>query len=297
MAEQLGPDGKPLATGGEPTGVRFPEDELAEIEKKADEKAKASEQEGDEKAGGDTGGAPDDDDASVAKLQSFMQKKGISDIGKLVDQMADLESKNTKLSQDVQRLSAATAAPAGEPGGFSTARALPRIPVKDEDIPLPENLIELVTDRNKLQTLLKSVRQAARDEYEQGRQVDDYATAKAQVDRKQAENPERFDELRPTMLELTVKYPKANIDQLWTMAEEKQAAKEKALTDRIKASLGLDSIDTAKLKDIVKRSRVAPISSGTGRQVIPVERDEEKAKSDLLTAIANADNFDEHKKS
>jgi hypothetical protein len=291
MAEKLGPDGKPLATGGEPGGVRFPEDELADIERKADEAAKVSEQDGGEKTGDEVKETPDDDDASVAKLQSFMQKKGIKDIVALVDLTADLESKNTKLGQDVQRLSAVTQAPLGEPGGFSTSRVRPQLPEKDEDIPLPENLIELVTDRGKLQTLMKSVKKMARDEYEQGRQAEEVDSHREEVARKQAENPEKFEELRPTMFELAGKFPTLRIDQLYAMAEKRVVDKDKALIDKFKTALGLDNVDTAKLKDVLKRARVAPISSGTGRQVDIPESEKKKADAELLTAIANADKY------
>lgn len=262
----------------DPQGVRFPEDELADLEKKAGEAQAVEEAPKDEK--------PDanDEDASVAKLQEFMVKKGIKDIGVLVDMARDLESKNTRLSQDVQRLSAVTQYPAAQMPG----RQIP--PGGDDDIELPENPIELVTDKNKLRQFVKMLDDRARANVQKVRYSEQVQDIQAQVDRKRAEDPEKFDRLRGTMFELAGKNPAATIDQIMQMAEKAEVDKEAALVERVKKSLGLDTMDTAKLKSIVSRARTAPVSSGTGKQV-DMKPDTKKEHEELLTAIANADKF------
>lgn len=283
--EKPGADVKPPVTEGETKGERFPEDDLADIEKKADEEA-GSKQDAEEKGEAGEADAGHEDDASVAKLQAFMVKKGIKDIGALVDLTADLESKNTKLSQDVQRLSAIPNLTGGAPA------ARPPIQAGSDEIELPDNPIELVTDKSKLKAFVQAIRKAARDEYERGKQADDDLSVRQKVAQKMAENPERFQELRPIMYELSLQFPKADIDQIYSMAEKREADKEKALIDKVRANLGLDKTDTDKLRAIVGRVRGAPISSGTGKQVDQGQADEQKANAELLKAIANADKYD-----
>jgi hypothetical protein len=293
--EKPGADGKSPVTGGETKGVRFPEDELTDIEKKADEKAAQTKQGEADQAGKDGEGAQDDDDASVAKLQSFMQKKGVNDISKLVDHFTDLEKKNTLLSQDVQRLSAVTRFPAGEPGaGYAPPGGRDVKP--PAEVELPENAIDLVTKPGALKSFVASIKASVRDEvrqeYEQGRQAETVQGLKERVARKMAEDPDKFQSLRPTMYELSFQHPYADIDELYSLAEKAVEAKEAALVKKIESRLGLDKGDAAKLKGVVTRLRTAPISGGTGKQVdLPKQTDVEKSNAELLKAIANADKF------
>src|SRR4030065_30096 len=104
-----GTDGNDPITDGGPKGDGLTQDsDLTKIERAADEE-EGSDQAGLEKPGSvDKDAGRDAEDASVAKVQAFMVKHGIKEIGDLVDRTSDLESKKTKLSQDVQRLSVAS---------------------------------------------------------------------------------------------------------------------------------------------------------------------------------------------
>jgi hypothetical protein len=288
-------EGGAPVTDGEPKGTRFPEDELADIEQKADEKAAQTKPGEADQAGKDGAGVQDDDDASVVKLQSLMQKKGINDISKLVDHFTEMEKKNTLLSQDVQRLSAVTRFPAGDTG---TGYAPPgRRDVKPPaEVELPENAIDLVTKPGALKSFVASIKASVRDEvrqeYEQGRQAETVQGLQARVARKMAEDPEKFQSLRPTMYELSFQYPNADIDELYSLAEKAVEAKETALAKRIESKLGLDKGDAAKLKGVITRLRTAPVSAGTGKQVdTPQQADVKKSNDELLKAIMNADKF------
>lgn len=277
-------DGKPPVTDGEPKGVRFPEDELADIEKKADEAAAGKQDGAGEADGGDEDAARKAEDASVEKLQAFMVKKGIKDIGALVDLAADLESKNTRLSQDVQRLSVgATFQPAADAGGAHTVRQ-----GEDEDIVLPDNPIELVTSKDKLKEFVLNLRKSVRADIERDKQRERVNGVLAEVAKKREADPEKFDRLKPTMIELAGRYPNANLDQLYSMAEKAKDSDEAILIEKVKKALGLDGTDTAKLKSVLGRVRTAPISGGSGQQVT-IKTDEQRDKDDLLKAIMDSD--------
>jgi hypothetical protein len=292
MADQ---DPKPIVT--EPVkadltkGVRFPEDELADIEARAIASDKLKAEEAAKAAGGGGAGSEDDEDASVTKLSDFMRKKGINDVGKLVDTAAGYESENTKLRQEVARLSAVQRYPAGAggvqaggPGGQASATV-------DDDIVLPDNPISLVTEPGALSKLVKQLderqdrRNAAR---EQARNLGD---VQARVQAKMEANPEEFARLRPTMLEFSRVNPTADIDQLYDAAKTHVAGERKALVAEIKAELGLTGAEGEKLKAIVGRVRQAPISGGTGIQVKPGDPKVDKDGAELLKAIANADKY------
>lgn len=278
----------PPATGDVNPGVRFPEDELAKIEADADAKLKA---EAEARPAGD-GGAPqaDDEDASVTKLSDFMRKKGINDVGKLVDIAAEFESKNTKLAQEVARLSAVQRYPAGTGGVQAEGSGRPLATV-DDDIVLPDNPISLVTEPGALSKLVKQLDERQDRRNAQREQARTYGDIQAMVQAKMDANPEEFVKLRPLMFDLSKANPRADIDQLYDAAKSQYTTERKALVAEIKAELGLTGAESEKLKAIVGRVRQAPISGGTGVQVKPGESKPDKDGAELLKAIANADKY------
>lgn len=254
-------------------------------------------------AGGTDGGVeggekttPTDEElenASVAKLTEFMRKEGINDIGKLVDIASELKSKNTKLDQEVRRLSAVRTFPiAGEagavqPGGGSQAVAA------DDDLVLPDP-IKMVTDPTVLPNLVKKLDERADRRAALREQARTNSALQAQVNAKAAENPEEFARLQPYMFDISRRNPMIlDINTVFEMAKIREKEDTDALTARVKANLGLDTIDTERIKAISTRVRQAPISGGTGVQVKQTDP-EAKTKAEnktLLDAIANSDKF------
>jgi hypothetical protein len=281
------PGEKAPETGKEPTGIKFPEDELAEIERKADDKA-GKKADGSPATGAGTPSEEMDEDASVTKLSEYMKKKGINDIGKLVDLAADLESKNTRLVQENTRLSAIPRGPGVvQPEGF--ARPVTTV---DDDIEVPDNPIELVTKPGKLKEFAKKLIDYGEQKARKREEARNLGDAAAQVQAKMEANPEEFQKLKPIMLEFARSNPGANIDQIYNAAKEQYGTDRKALVAEIRAELGLTGADTEKIKGIVNRIRQAPITSGTGTQVTTVaQKAADKEAKDLLTAIANSDKF------
>jgi hypothetical protein len=270
-------------------GVRFPEDELSAIEKKFDDdKLKADET---ARAAGAVEPAPEvDEDASVAKLSEFMKKKGINDVGKLVDIAAEFESKNTKLAQEVARLSAAQRNPAGQGGVQPEGFQGRPVATVDDDIVLPDNPISLVTDPAALKNFVRQLDARAEARIVQREQARTFGDIQARVQAKMDQNPEEFIKLRPIMFDLSKANPQADIDQLYDAAKNQYTTERKSLVAEIKAELGLTGAESEKLKAIVGRVRQAPISGGTGVQVKPAEKSD-KDGAELLKAIANADKY------
>lgn len=278
------------ATADPTKGVSFAEDELAAIETKYD--ADMLNADGAAKPAGVVE-APDEvsEDASVAKLSDFMKKKGINDVGKLVDITADYESSNTKLRQEVARLSAVQRFPAGTGGVQQEGPGGRPVATVDDDIVLPDNPISLVTDPGALKGFVKMLDDRAEARLAKREQARSYGDIQARVQTKMDANPEEFIRLRPLMFDLSKANPMADIDQLYDAAKTQYTTERKALVAEIKAELGLTGAESEKLKAIVGRVRQAPISGGTGVQVKPGESKPDKDGAELLKAIANADKY------
>lgn len=271
--------------------TRTPEEKLADIEVQADKDAAGGSDEDGERAKGGGADLAVDDEASEEKVRAFMVKKGVNDLGKLVDFFSGLESKNTKLVQDVKRLSAVRSYPvlgtgAVQGGGGSRDSA-------DDEIKLdlPENPIDLVMDKAKLQKFSENLIRLGEERQVKREQARTFSEIQVRVQAKMEANPEEFDELKPTMLELAKQYPGADIDQLYEGAKFQRAAQAKSLAATIKRELGLTDIQTERLKGLSARLRTTQITAGTGVQVKVAETEEEKTNKTLLEAIRNADKY------
>lgn len=267
------------------------EEKLAAIEADEAKKGAAAGEAGE----GDTGdaGKTVDEDAAVERVQTFMRKKGINDVSKLVDLAENLEKRNTQLDQDVRRLQAAGRLPLGEGVVQPQPGAGRQVTTVDDDldIEVPDNPMELVTDPAKLKTFGKKLVLAGRDLARRENQAERFEAAKSRVQAKMAENPQEFARLRPTMLELSRQYPNADIDQLYEAAKGIYTNDRKALVDEIKADLGVSGDDAQRIKSVVGRLRQAPISGGTGTQVQPGGKDVKKDEADFLKRIMDSDKY------
>lgn len=244
---------------------------------------------------GGEGGASDADleEASVARVSEFMRKKGITDPAKLIDLAEDLERRNTRLDQDVRRLSASGRPLAGYGPVQPQGQMGRQVAEEDFDVEVPENPLILATDPKALKEWGKKLlmtglsigekRQARANEE---RTFEDH---KAKVQAHMEANPEEFEILRPRMLDLSRAYPRADVDQLYDEAKRLRNLEIKAHADALRKELGLEGSDKAKLKGIFGRVRQAPISSGTGTQVAGLTQGEKKDHADMLKAIMDSD--------
>lgn len=246
----------------------------------------------DQQSGSAGGGSPSEgtEDASVKKLHDFMKKKGITDVGELVNLAERQEKDNTFLRQDVQRLTEANryapqpaAQPAAQPEG-------------DIEIELPENPMELVMNKDKLKGFVTNLRSTLKKELraEIVRESSDNQKREMQlqVQEKMQEDPAKFRKLRPIMISLSQEAPGANIHQLYSMAEKEYEAQRKARLDEFKEDLGIETdVDLEQLKKIAGRVRpnAGAVSAGTGSQVnVGAQSQEDKQ---LIDAIMNADKY------
>jgi len=237
-----------------------------------------------------------EEDASVTKLKEFMAKKGWNDLSQVVDWASELESKHTKLVQDLERLKAVLPgqtlgwAPQGlpvTPPGVAMPTPPPAQPV---GTPIPDDPLEILIDKEKLgqfvQGLRESIKQELIGQLEQVEYAKTYQTLYQKVQQRAKENPQKFNELRPVMLELSYQMPDADFDQLWQQAEQVVEGRKKAVLEELKKELGLAGVDGEKLKGLLSRVRTTPVSTSNNVQMTPQE---EKERMDLLRAIANAD--------
>ncbi len=254
---------------------------------------------GDQQDGGAQVSQTSDEDASVTKLKEFMAKKGWNDLSQVVDWASELESKHTKLVQDLERLKAVSPgqtsgwAPQGLPVTPPGVVTPPPSPAQPVGAAIPEDPLEILTDRDKLgqfvQGLRESIKQELFGQLEQAEYAKTYQTLYQKVQQKAQENPQRFNELRPVMLELSYQMPSADFDQLWAQAEQVVEGRKKAVLEELKKELGLSGVDGEKLKGFLSRVRTTPVTSGSGN--VQMTSQEEKDKLELLKAIANADRF------
>lgn len=268
------------------------EEKLAAIEKGTGSDDAAAAGAGDAGGGAGADQNVDPEDAAVARLQEFMKKKGINDITKVVELAENLEKRNTQLDQDVRRLQAAGRMPFGEGVVQPQPGAGRQVATVDDDldIQVPDNPMELVTDPNKLKEFGKKLVLAGRDLALRQSQAERFNAAKVRVQAKMAENPQEFARLRPIMLELSRGNPDADIDQLYEAAKGIYTEDRKSLVQEIRQDLGVSGDDAARLKGVVGRLRQAPISGGTGQQVV-VTKDVKKDDANFLKAIMDSDKY------
>jgi hypothetical protein len=289
----------PKATAGPDVGTesvtRTPEEDLAALEAKADEQIQAAAK-ADEPAPAEAGAAPEmsDEDASVARVQAFMRKKGINDPAKIVEMAESLEKRNTQLDQDVRRLSAVGRFPAvGEgmaQGGARDARG--SASDGDEDIVIPDNPLDLVMNPAKLKEFAKGLVDLGDRRAQKREEAKTFESLKTRVEAKIAANPEEWQKLRPVMLELSKQDPGADIDTLYDRAQGAYSRHIKGLASELRAELGLGAAaDSEKLKGLLGRIRQQPVSSGTGVQVPSILKAGEKEAADILKAINDSDKF------
>jgi hypothetical protein len=288
----------PKATAGPDAGTesvtRTPEEDLAALEAKADEQIQAAAKEDEPKPAEGAPAPENDEDASVARVQAFMRKKGINDPAKIVELAESLEKRNTQLDQDVRRLSAVGRFPAaGEgvaQGGARDARG--SATDGDEDIVIPDNPLDIVMNPAKLKEFAKGLVDLGDRRAQKREEAKTFESLKARVEAKIAANPEEWQKLRPVMLELSKQDPGADIDTLYDRARGAYSSHIKGLAAELRAELGLGAAaDSEKLKGLLGRIRQQPVSQGTGVQVPPVLKPGEKEAADLLKAINDSDKF------
>lgn len=213
-------------------------------------------------------------EASVKKLEEFMIRKGIPDIEGLVEYAAGLERTNTKMAQDLQRLMVTAA-------GVQQSQA--KVVETDLDKLIPENPVDVITDKAKFKDMVQKLRESIWSEFEQARQQEKAATVQQRLQRIAEQDPDRFQELRPIMYELAAQNPSlTDVDELYKMADAKLKQKEQAMINRLKQSLGLSNIEPERIRGLANKARI----SGSGQPDAASKKHKE-----ILDAIVNSDRY------
>lgn len=198
-----------------------------------------------------------------AETQEYLKSKGFKDPDDLVKSHESLEKRQTELARD-NRLNRLT-------GAFipqAQAETRPAGSLTREKIEIPEDPSELLYDKEKFTTFL--------DKY--GAEVEARTLDKVNVrlgnqeeQRILAEynsvlqkDPEKFERLRPTMFQLTKRYPNASMQDLYDEADGiYEGQKKKASDELLEDAFGPD-VDKDKLKTLVSKMKPAAISTGSG---------------------------------
>jgi|Deesub1362A_J573_1020465.scaffolds.fasta_scaffold00107_97 hypothetical protein len=236
----------------------------------------------------------DKDDEVVERLSSLMKKKGFKSVSELVEWAENLEKKNTELSQDVQRL--ASVVPPGVPP-VSPAPApgyVPQFipPQQEEELDLPENPVDIVSDKENLKRFVKKFKSAVLNEVRKEFEMREYNRYLAELHRVRSRNPAEFDNLRPLMLQIHNQTGIQDVETLYDMAKKAYDQQMEVWANVLKKKLGLDAVDTEKLKGLVSRIRQAPVTS-SATEVNMQERDIERESRELQKAIMDAEFYSE----
>jgi hypothetical protein len=229
-------------------------------------------------------------DASVTKLQELMVKKGFKDVSQLVDWASEQESKATQLRQDLERMKAGYQNPMPYPSYVPPVQPVEQPQGRQVNDLNTADPFEILTDAEKFRRMTESLKQeianSIRMEMEAKEQARKYQEMVTRVNQKRMEDPVKFDELRPLMIELSYQFPDADLDVLYREAERMNNDRKKQMTEQLKKELGLEGVDPDKLKTVLSRVRTQPVSGaginagGGGNQT-----------ADILKAIAESDNF------
>ena len=232
----------------------------------------------------------DKDDEVVERLSDLMRKKGFKSVSELVDWAENLEKKNTELSQDVQRL--ASVVPPGVPGvspapapGYVPSYVPPR--QEEEDVEIPENPVDIVSDRQSLSKFVRKLKSSVLNEVRREFEVREYNRYLAELHRIRSRNPAEFDNLRPLMLQIHNQTGIQDVETLYEMAKRTYDQQMESWANVLKQKLGLDKVDTEKLKGVVSRIRQAPItssSSGVNMQEGDIERESRELQKAIMDA-------------
>lgn len=197
------------------------------------------------------------------ETQEYLKSKGFKDADDLVKSHEGLEKRQTELARDnrLNRLTGAFNVPA-------STEVRPEGSLTREKIEIPDDPSELLYDKEKFTKFLDKygaeveARTLTKVDAHLGKQEENRILA--EYNSVLSKDPEKFEKLRPTMFNLTKRYPNASMQDLYDEADSIFTdQKEKASDEFLKDTFGQD-VDKDKLKTIASKIRPAAISAGSG---------------------------------
>lgn len=193
------------------------------------------------------------------KLQEFMTKYKVSSVDDVVNLIADRDRKITELSTK-SKLS-----------NYPTSIQPPVLPKREPpkvNIELPEDVSDLLDDRQKLVNFATSLVDKAKDaaKVEIQGEMDDQRmmTMYNEANRLIALDPEKWHRLKGTMRGLLEQYPNARLTDIYEEADRQFTENKKQAINEIRRELGLEGLNPADIRNLMGKTNTAPIHDTGG---------------------------------
>jgi len=243
----------------------------------------------------DAGGDPTDDadgfEGYSPKLKETLVKRGFKSVDELVDSYLEQESKATKLREDVDRLSFQP-----PPVMPSPEQVFPEDRTGDdlEGVTFPDDPGDVLLDREKgrkfLQDAALAISRNVEGRLEKKNRVEKARAMYAETVKYIQKDPQKFEQLRPTMVQLAQRYPNASIKELYGEAERMQSDSLKAQADALRKEVFGD-IPPERIQALLSKANPAHIagggtSGGTGQDLHLSEQ--QKIEKEIKQRILDA---------
>lgn len=223
------------------------------------------------------------------KFRDLIIQKGWKTLGEVADGVKELERQR---SEDGRRKRMTEMSPQG-------MQPQPPYRIPQQGPPEwkpPEDLADVVMDPEKSKQFLRDYENGilSKVQYMQAMQnaAQERGRMTAEINRKQAENPEEFEVLRPYMIRISQGNPNINsLDDLYDMAKEARKTHIKQDVKQGLSEITGGEVDDSRLKTLFSRTKSAGISgaSGGGQEGITdpqtrQQREAERIKKEILAA-------------
>lgn len=197
------------------------------------------------------------------ETQEYLKSKGFKSADDLVKSHESLEKRQTETARDnrLNRLAGAFNVP-------PQTQERPAGSLTREKIEIPEDPSELLYDKEKFKSFLDKYGaeveartldkvDAHLGKQEEQRILTDYNSLLSK-------DPDKFERLRPTMFNLSKRFPNASMQDLFDEADNLYAGQKKKASDELLTDAFGPDVDKDKLKTLVSKMKPAAISAGPG---------------------------------
>jgi|GEM_PF-5163321 len=224
----------------------------------------------------------------------FIKTKGFKSIDEVIKSAQNSEKKITELRQEDQLKGYLGIPPPMAP----VQQPVTTQPEPEPEIEIPDDIYSIMSDQDKAKAFFKDHDKQVEDRVTK-RITAGYQQVKAgemrrEMYNKYAEDPQKFQRLRPIMKDLADQYPHANLNQLMSAAEKVETRQKERFAEEARKAVGLEGIDLDKLKTVVDKAQATtPISTGGGGGQVGLSEkkktEEQKAGDALWKDILEAD--------
>jgi len=228
------------------------------------------------------------DEQLSSESVEYIKTKGFKSVDELVKSAQNSEKKITELRQADQLKGNLGIPPPMSPALQSQPPVREIEP--EAEVEIPDDIYSIMSDQDKAKTFFrdfaKKVEARTTKKITAGYQQVKTGEMKQEMYNKYAEDPKKFQRLRPIMTDLANQYPHANLNQLMGAAEKVEVQRKELFAEEAKRAVGLEGIDLDKLKVLADKAQTTtPISTGGGGGQVGLsqgKRTEAEKKGDAL---------------